>query len=147
MPTEIIRSWTKIRLEDLHSIAKEIWTLLSNPALLALDAEMGSGKTTLVRALLREAQITHFEGSPTFAIVQAYESPSKGPIYHLDCYRIENERDLAQLGLDELFEENAYFFVEWPDKIEKILPEHANWLYIRCEPEGELREIVLNYDN
>ena len=147
MPTEIIRSWTKIRLKDLDSIAKEIWNLLPKRGLLALDAEMGSGKTTLIRALLQEAQIAHFEGSPTYAIVQNYESPSKGKVYHLDCYRIENERDLAQLGLDELFEENAYFFVEWPDKIENILPEHANWLYIRCEPEGELREIVLHYDN
>jgi tRNA threonylcarbamoyladenosine biosynthesis protein TsaE len=80
MPTEIIRSWTNIRLEELHSIAKEIWTLIPQAHLIALDAEMGSGKTTLVRALLEEAQITHFEGSPTFAIVQAYQSPSKGSI-------------------------------------------------------------------
>mgnify|MGYP006189557349 CR=1 FL=1 len=65
MPTEIKRSWTNIRLEDLHSIAKEIWTLLPHAHLVALDAEMGSGKTTLVRALLQEAQIAHFEGSPT----------------------------------------------------------------------------------
>jgi len=145
MPTEIKRSWKNIRLEDLHSIAKEIWTLLPHAHLVALDAEMGSGKTTLVRALLREAQITHFEGSPTFAIVQAYESPSKGPIYHLDCYRIENENELLNLGLEELLDSSAYFFIEWPQKIETILPKPHFRLYIRIESDLS-REITLHYD-
>jgi tRNA threonylcarbamoyladenosine biosynthesis protein TsaE len=145
MPTEIIRSWTNIRLEELHSIAKEIWTLLPQANLVALDAEMGSGKTTLVHALLQEAQITHFEGSPTFAIVQAYESPSKGPIYHLDCYRIENENELLNLGLEELLDSNAYFFIEWPQKIETILPKPHFRLYIRIESDLS-REITLHYD-
>jgi tRNA threonylcarbamoyladenosine biosynthesis protein TsaE len=113
----------------------------------AIQGDMGAGKTTFVQALLREIGIKDPDGSPTYAIVHEYVSIEGTKAFHLDCYRIENERDLAQLGLDELFEENAYFFVEWPDKIEQILPEHANWLYIRCEPEGELREIVLNYDN
>jgi tRNA threonylcarbamoyladenosine biosynthesis protein TsaE len=146
MPTEIIRSWTKIRLEDLDSIAKEIWTILPKPGLLALDAEMSSGKTTLVRALLQEAQIKHFEGSPTFAIVQGYDSPSKGPIYHLDCYRIENKHELLNLGLEELLDFNAYFFIEWPQKIETILPKPHFRLYIRIESDLS-REITLHYDH
>ena len=145
MPTEIKRSWTNIRLEDLQSIAKEIWTFLPQPHLVALDAEMGSGKTTFVRALLQEAEIGHFEGSPTFAIVQAYESPSKGPIYHLDCYRIENEYELLNLGLEELLDSKAYFFIEWPQKIETILPKPHFRLYIRIESDLS-REITLHYD-
>ena len=56
MPTEIIRSWTNIRLENLPSIAKEIWTLLPQPHFVALDAEMGSGKTTLAIHIIAEAQ-------------------------------------------------------------------------------------------
>jgi tRNA threonylcarbamoyladenosine biosynthesis protein TsaE len=145
MPTEIKRSWTNIRLEELRSIAKEIWTLLPEACFVALDAEMGSGKTTLVRALLQEAQISHFEGSPTFAIVQAYQSPSKGPIYHLDCYRIENENELLNLGLEELFDSSAYFFIEWPQKIDTILPKPHFRLYIRIETDLS-REITLHYD-
>jgi tRNA threonylcarbamoyladenosine biosynthesis protein TsaE len=145
MPTKIISTWTNIRLEELRSIAKEIWTLLPEASLVALDAEMGSGKTTLVSALLQEAQITHFEGSPTFAIVQAYQSPSKGPIYHLDCYRIENENELLNLGLEELFDSSAYFFIEWPQKIDTILPKPHFRLYIRIESDLS-REITLHYD-
>lgn len=147
MQKDQTKRWEHVPLESLSSVAAELVKLLSKPSFVAIQGEMGAGKTTFVQALLRELGIEQPDGSPTYAIVHEYVTKLGTKAFHLDCYRIENERDLAQLGLDELFEENAYFFVEWPDKIEKILPEHANWLYIRCEPEGELREIVLNYDN
>ena len=147
MQKDQTKRWEHVPLESLSSVAADLVKLLSKPSFVAIQGEMGAGKTTFVQALLRELGIEHPDGSPTYAIVHEYVTKLGTKAFHLDCYRIENERDLAQLGLDELFEENAYFFVEWPDKIEKILPEHANWLYIRCEPEGELREIVLNYDN
>jgi tRNA threonylcarbamoyladenosine biosynthesis protein TsaE len=147
MQKDQTKRWENVPLESLSSVAAELMKLLSKPSFVAIQGDMGAGKTTFVQALLREIGIKDPDGSPTYAIVHEYVSIEGTKAFHLDCYRIENERDLAQLGLDELFEENAYFFVEWPDKIEQILPEHANWLYIRCEPEGELREIVLNYDN
>jgi tRNA threonylcarbamoyladenosine biosynthesis protein TsaE len=147
MQKDQTKCWENVPLESLSSVAAELMKLLSKPSFVAIQGDMGAGKTTFVQALLREIGIKDPDGSPTYAIVHEYVSIEGTKAFHLDCYRIENERDLAQLGLDELFEENAYFFVEWPDKIEQILPEHANWLYIRCEREGELREIVLNYDN
>jgi tRNA threonylcarbamoyladenosine biosynthesis protein TsaE len=147
MQKDQTKRWGNVALESLTSVAAELIQLLSKPSFLAIQGEMGAGKTTFVQALLKELGIQNPDGSPTYAIVHEYATFLGTKAYHLDCYRIENERDLTQLGLDELFDENAYFFVEWPDKIEKILPEHTNWLYIRCEPEGELREIVLNYDN
>lgn len=146
MPTEIIQTWSQIELQDLASVAKELWSLLPESCLLALEAEMGCGKTTLVRALLQEVQIVHFEGSPTFAIVQGYQSPTKGPIYHLDCYRIENEQEIPNLGLEELLDSSAYFFIEWPQKIETILPKPHFRLYIRIESDLS-REITLHYDH
>lgn len=147
MQKDQTKRWEHVPLESLSSVAADLVKLLTKPSFVAIQGEMGAGKTTFVQALLRELGIEHPDGSPTYAIVHEYVTKLGTKAFHLDCYRIENERDLAQLGLDELFEENAYFFVEWPDKIENILPEHANWLYIRCEPESELREIVLNYDN
>ena len=146
MATETIGFWTGVRQENLPLLAKNIWELLAQPCFVALEAEMGCGKTTLVSALLEAAGVAHFEGSPTFALVQAYDSPVKGAIYHLDCYRIENEQELRNLGLEELFDENAYFLVEWPQKIETILPKPHFRLYIRIEPDFS-REITLRYDH
>jgi tRNA threonylcarbamoyladenosine biosynthesis protein TsaE len=145
MTTETIGFWTGVKLENLPTIAKQIWDLIPQPCFVALEADMGCGKTTLVRSLLNTAGVSQFEGSPTFALVQAYDSPEKGPVYHLDCYRIENEQELRNLGLEELFDENAYFLVEWPHKIETIIPKPHYRLYIRIEPD-QSREITLRYD-
>ncbi len=147
MPQKQTKTWSDVSIDALPRIASELVSLISKPRFFAIQGEMGAGKTTFVQNLLRALGIEHPDGSPTYAIIHAYMNETGLKIYHLDCYRIENERDLEQLGLEELFDEKAYFFVEWPDKIEKKIPEHANWLYIRCEPESELREIVLNYDN
>ncbi|MFZ9612605.1 MAG: tRNA (adenosine(37)-N6)-threonylcarbamoyltransferase complex ATPase subunit type 1 TsaE [Crocinitomicaceae bacterium] len=147
MQKGIEKRWEHLTLESLSGVAKELIDLIPRPVFVAIQGEMGAGKTTFVQNVLRGLGIEKPDGSPTYAIIHEYLNPEGVKVYHLDCYRIENEQDILQLGLDELFEENAYFFVEWPDKIEKILPEDANWLYIRCEPLGELREIVLNYDN
>ncbi len=146
MTTNRIGFWPHVSEDMLPNIAKAIWSFLSKPSFIAIDAEMGAGKTTMVRALLNTAGIPHFEGSPTFAIIQAYDSPIAGAIYHLDCYRIENERELPNLGLDELFDENAHFFVEWPQKIAPIIPKQHFTLYIRIEPD-QCREISLCYDH
>ena len=146
MASESIGFWTGVRQENLSAVAKNIWELLPQPCFVALEAEMGCGKTTLVSSLLMAAGVAHFEGSPTFALVQNYNSPVKGAIYHLDCYRIENEQELPNLGLEELFDENAYFLVEWPQKIETIVPKPHFRLYIRIEPD-QSREITLRYDH
>lgn len=141
------KSWSNCALADLPSVAKQLISHFPKPCFFAIEGEMGAGKTTFVQELLRVLGIEKPDGSPTYAIVHEYRSNLGMPIYHLDCYRIENERDLAQLGLEELFDQAAFFFVEWPKKIEHILPDDAKWLYIRCAPDSELREIVLTYDN
>jgi tRNA threonylcarbamoyladenosine biosynthesis protein TsaE len=146
MAIETIGFWTGVKQENLPTIAKSVWDLLPQPCFVALEADMGCGKTTLVRSLLEAVEVPHFEGSPTFALVQAYESPVTGTVYHLDCYRIENQQELNNLGLEELFDENAYFLVEWPQKIESIIPKQHYRLYIRIEPD-QSREITLRYDH
>lgn len=143
---KLLGNWTCSEGADLAAISKEIWKLLPDPAFVAIEGEMGVGKTTTVAALIKAAEIEHFEGSPTFAIVQSYESPIRTNIYHLDCYRIEDQEELINLGLEELFEENATFFVEWPEKIREILPLQHYWLYIRMHPDLS-RTLALYHDN
>lgn len=143
---KLLAEWSNKTHSDLSDLAQEIWGFLPENAFVAVQGEMGAGKTTMISAFIQAAQIEHFEGSPTFAIVQSYVSPSKGKIFHLDCYRIENETDLLNLGLEELFELKAVFFVEWSEKIEQILPHQLFWLYIRTNPDLS-RTLELYHDN
>lgn len=118
-------------IDEIDSFAELFITKLVGPSCIAFSGEMGSGKTTIITALLKKLGVENTQGSPTYSIIQSYLLPKKENCYHLDAYRIENETEAFQIGLEELFEENAYFFVEWPEKIVNFLPINTIWVYIR----------------
>jgi tRNA threonylcarbamoyladenosine biosynthesis protein TsaE len=103
---------------------------------------MGAGKTTIINSLLQHLGITDFQGSPTFAIVQSYLIPTNENCYHIDAYRIKNKEEGLAIGFDEIMNEEAYFFIEWPEKIESFLPDNTIWVYIR-ESESNKRIIQI----
>jgi tRNA threonylcarbamoyladenosine biosynthesis protein TsaE len=104
---------------------------INSPRCVAFSGEMGSGKTTIITQILSKMGVENIQGSPTYSIIQSYALSNKVNCYHLDAYRIENDKEAYQIGLEELFEEKAYFFVEWPEKIKEFLPTNTIWLYIR----------------
>ncbi len=87
----------------------------------ALYGEMGVGKTTLVGEFCRQRGITKGVSSPTFAIVNRYSGAGSDTIYHFDCYRFESEQEALDIGIYEYFDSGSLCFVEWPERIEKIL--------------------------
>jgi tRNA threonylcarbamoyladenosine biosynthesis protein TsaE len=89
--------------------------------LVALAGDLGAGKTTLARGILTELGITGPMPSPTFTLVQTYEAP-RLIVRHYDLYRLEDPRELLELGLDEALEEGAVL-VEWPERAGGLLPE------------------------
>ena len=119
-----------IELENISLVVQHLIELLPRYPFIALEGEMGSGKTTLTVALLKALGILEPEGSPTFSLIQPYDLPNDKVLYHLDAYRINSDEEALMIGLDELFEEDAYFIVEWPEKIINFLPKQRMILTI-----------------
>lgn len=132
-----MKSWIAHTPEDLPFIAKEFLEYIGNNRIVALDAPMGSGKTTFTNAVLRAMGIEHAEGSPTFAIIHTYQSPYFGEVLHIDAYRLDNVEEALHIGMEELLYSGAYCFIEWPDKVEPILPENRVNVTISVNLEGD----------
>jgi tRNA threonylcarbamoyl adenosine modification protein YjeE len=101
----------------------------------ALWGELGAGKTTLARAILRALGVTGEVPSPTFTLVQPYETP-RLKVSHYDLYRLKQAREMAELGLDDALEDGAVL-VEWPERAPESLPPDA--LHVRLGAEGDGR--------
>lgn len=142
----MIQRFPQIKLDRIDPVVQQLLELLPIYPCIALDGEMGSGKTTLAMALLKGLGIQHTEGSPTFNIVQPYPLDENKVLYHIDAYRINNEKEALELGFEELFEENAYFIVEWPEKITNFLPERRISLLLESTVESR-RNYTLVYGN
>ena len=135
-----------IDLGNLDLVSQAVLPLLRTKTALLIHGEMGAGKTTFVQSFLRYIGIQETKGSPTFAIVEDYDSEKLGRIYHIDAYRLRSDGDAASVGLDELFEENALFLVEWPEKISKFLPDRC--IHLEIQPiDAFNRTFTLTHDN
>lgn len=111
-------------LDELHDAAKRFLEIVGDAKIFAFYGEMGVGKTTFLKELCREMEVEDEITSPTFAIVNEYYSKKYGQIFHFDFYRIDDVREAFDLGYEEYFYSGDLCFVEWPEKIEQLLPEH-----------------------
>lgn len=89
----------------------------------AFRAPMGAGKTTFISALCKELGSEDEASSPTFSIVNEYEVAGKAPIYHFDFYRIEDEAELIDMGVEDYWENGSVCLIEWPEMAEGYLPD------------------------
>ncbi len=102
------------------------------PLVVALEGELGAGKTTLARAIGRGFGVADDITSPTFALVHQYDAPA-APVYHLDLYRLSGPRDVTNLAWDDIMGDRALILVEWPDRAGARLPASAVWLRLSHE--------------
>jgi tRNA threonylcarbamoyladenosine biosynthesis protein TsaE len=115
-----------VTLSDLRAIAQRIVEELAEFKVWLFYGEMGSGKTTLIKEICREAGVADVMSSPTFSIVNEYET-ADGQAFHFDFYRIKNEAEAYDIGTDEYFYSGSPCFVEWPEKIPSLVPpKHAS---------------------
>ena len=129
-------------LEELHGIAADILDSFPGPGLFALYGEMGSGKTTLIKRFCSILGSIDNVTSPTFALINEYQTEDAGPIYHFDVYRIKKLEEVMDIGYETYFYSGNYIFVEWPEMITELLPEEYVYIKIR-EIEDNKREILV----
>ena len=105
--------------------------LIAAEKLLAFDTkiflfygDMGAGKTTFIKSICQKLGVDDTVSSPTFSIVNEYASPA-GPVFHFDFYRLKTETEAMDLGFEEYLYSGNYCFIEWPEKVPNLLPDHA----------------------
>ncbi len=129
-------------INDTQNFAKDLAKKVKIGQTILLYGDMGAGKTTLTKSLLKELGVTSNVTSPTFTIVNEY-AIKNGKVNHFDMYRLEDESEAQEIGLEEMLnDKNAINIVEWPQKASSILPEEHIKLTINILGE-EQREFLL----
>lgn len=121
-------------LKDLPKVASRLLEKTKSKTLL-FYGEMGVGKTTLIKELIKQLGSDDIVTSPTFSLVNEY-ALKDGFIFHFDFYRIENEIEALDIGIEEYFDRDCWIFIEWPEKISNFLPEDRQTILIERTEKG-----------
>ncbi|MFN0256194.1 tRNA (adenosine(37)-N6)-threonylcarbamoyltransferase complex ATPase subunit type 1 TsaE [Pedobacter ureilyticus] len=113
---------------ELPTVAKELLTYAEGQKFFIFEGDMAAGKTTFIKSFCEAIGVEDVVSSPTFSIVNEYES-NDGPVYHFDFYRLKNLQEAYDIGYEEYFYSGNYCLIEWPSKVEELLPEE----YIKVE--------------
>ena len=120
----------------LEEVARKLLNAFPQGRVFAFYGEMGAGKTTFIKALCRVLDVDDVTSSPTFGLINEYISGEGDSIYHFDFYRIENLEEVFDIGYEEYIYSGEYCFLEWPELIEKILPDDAVRLGLKVINDG-----------
>lgn len=123
------------QLSDLSVVAEQILDTAASKILL-FYGEMGSGKTTLIKELAKQLGVEDVTSSPTFSLVNEYHSKNGEIVYHFDFYRIEEEEEAYDMGIEEYFDSDAWCFIEWPENVENLLPLESVVIKLTINPDN-----------
>lgn len=129
-------------LGELHKAAEKIIERSGGTGVVAFNGSMGAGKTTLIREICRQMGVEDAVTSPTFALVNHYADRNGNDIFHFDFYRIERIEEAFDMGYEEYFYSGALCLVEWPEKIEQLLPEDVLRVDIEITGENERKVTI-----
>lgn len=134
----MIKNYT---LEDLPAIAKEVIKSAKNKVLL-FYGEMGVGKTTLIKEIVKQLGSFDNVSSPTFSLVNEYHTVNGEKVYHFDFYRINNENEALDMGAEEYFYSDCWCLIEWPEKLKNLVPLNSVMITITANND-QLRTLEL----
>jgi tRNA threonylcarbamoyladenosine biosynthesis protein TsaE len=127
-------------LSQLPAVAKQLLQSFDGEKIIAFYGEMGSGKTTLIKAICEELGVKDTISSPTYSIVNEYRTVNGEKVYHFDFYRIKSVDEAYDMGYEEYFYSKAYCFIEWPEKIAELMP--LTYEKVKITLQGEERVIT-----
>jgi tRNA threonylcarbamoyladenosine biosynthesis protein TsaE len=124
-------------IEALPQAAKNFVALMGDETVYAFYGEMGAGKTTFIRELTHALGVEDEQAnSPSFAIINEYRSDTTAElIYHFDLYRLESVEDALEIGVEDYFDSGALCLLEWPERIEPLLPDDTVKVTITVNPD------------
>lgn len=126
-------TYKAIDLANLPQIAQQIIALMGNKKIIVFYGEMGAGKTTLIKQIGKQMGVLDTIQSPTFSIINQYKTTTNKTIYHFDFYRINNENEALDFGVEEYFYSNDFCLIEWAEKIPTLLPKNNMKITIRIQ--------------
>jgi tRNA threonylcarbamoyladenosine biosynthesis protein TsaE len=123
-------------LEEIQDVVKQIFAH-SIKKVVVFHADMGVGKTTLIKALVHYLGVKDMASSPTFSLVNEYKAANGETIYHFDLYRLNSEEEAYDMGIDEYFYSGNWCFIEWPEKTPNLIPLDHTAIHIKLLPNGK----------
>ncbi len=128
-------------LKQLPQIAQQIIDVSSKKTFLFYGS-MGVGKTTLIKEIVKQLGVDDVVSSPTFSLVNEYQTRNGETIYHFDFYRIHSEEEALDIGIEDYFYNNDWCFIEWPEKVKNLLPLNAVEIHLSLNND-ETRNILI----
>jgi tRNA threonylcarbamoyladenosine biosynthesis protein TsaE len=113
----------EFNLGEIQNAVEQVWAAGSAYKVWTLEGDMGAGKTTFIAALCTFLQVEDVVGSPTYSLINEYKSPVAGSIYHMDLYRLKDEEEALQAGVEDCLFSGNYCFVEWAEKAPGLMPD------------------------
>lgn len=118
-------------LNEIRQAAKKVFAFGCGKKVWAIHGQMGAGKTTFIHALCETLGVSSAIGSPTYSIINEYKSEKAGFIFHMDWYRLKDEEDAVQAGVEDCLFSGNFCLVEWPEKAPALLPDDC--FHLRLE--------------
>ena len=123
-------------LDEINTVATKL--LKQNPnKVILFEGEMGVGKTTLIKSIVKKLGVVGNASSPTFSLVNEYQTSDKKIIYHFDFYRIKTETEALDMGVEEYLYSDNWCFIEWAEKIPNLVPEKHSKICITSDLSGK----------
>ena len=130
-------------VSELSLVVNKLIEFLGNSNIVCFYGDMGVGKTTLIKELCTSLGVKGKVSSPTFSIVNEYIANESKLIYHFDLYRLKSVDEIYDIGFEEYINEDSLCFIEWPEKVQKIITDRITKVYMTRNQEQRIIEIII----